>query len=284
MNGMKTFLLLTGLTLLFVLLGHVLAGPQGMAAAFGFAVLMNFVSYWFSDKIVLAIYRAKPASESEHPALFRAVRNLAQAGNLPIPRIYVIPSDTPNAFATGRNPAHAAVACTTGLLRLLNERELAGVLGHELGHVKNRDILIATVAATVAGAIMMLANMARWTAMFGGRSDDNRGGNALNLVALLLVAILAPIAAMLIQMAISRSREYGADEAGARFSGDPLSLASALKKIHMGVKALPMANAGPATAHLFIANPLSGRALAGLFSTHPPMEERVARLERMAGR
>lgn len=291
MNYMKTAFLLAALTALFLVVGHVLGGRQGMVIAFAFALVMNFGSYWFSDKIVLAIYRAKPASEKDYPQLHRVVRNLSQRAGIPLPKVYVIPVETPNAFATGRNPSHAAVACTEGILRLLSERELSGVIAHELGHVKNRDILISTIAATVAGAIMMLANMARWAAMLGGfgggrRSGSGSGGNnaMVGLAALLVTAVLAPIAAMLIQMAISRSREYAADESGAKVSGDPLALASALKKLEMASRALPMPAAGPATAHLFIVNPLSARSLANLFSTHPPIAERVARLERMVGR
>ncbi|MBI4395963.1 MAG: zinc metalloprotease HtpX [Elusimicrobia bacterium] len=285
MNHFKTFLLLTGLTVLFMLVGQVLGGRQGMVTAFLFAVIMNFVSYWFSDKIVLAIYRAKPAGESEYPQLHRIVRNLSQVSGLPLPRIYIIPTDTPNAFATGRNPEHAVVACTEGILRILNEKELTGVLGHEMGHVKNRDILVSSIAATIAGAIMMLANMARWAAMFGGHRNNDRNSNPyVGLAALLITAILAPVAAMLIQAAISRSREYGADETGAKFCGDPLALAGALKKLEMGAKALPMPHAGPSTAHLFIVNPLSGKSLVTLFSTHPPIQDRIARLQQMVGR
>lgn len=288
MNYVKTALLLGALTGLFLLIGNMLGGRQGMAVAFFFAVAMNFASYWFSDKIVLAVYRAKPAPESDYPAMHRIVRNLAQVMDIPMPKLYIVPSQTPNAFATGRNPHHAVVACTEGILRILNERELAGVLGHELGHVKNRDILISSIAATVAGAIMMLANMARWAAMFGGGyghdRDDNRGGNPLSAVALLATAILAPLAAMLIQAAISRSREYAADTTGAKTCGDPVALADALRKLEAGVRALPMREAGPATAHLFIVNPLSARSLAALFSTHPPIQERVERLESMVGR
>jgi heat shock protein HtpX len=217
--------------------------------------------------------------------MHRVVRNLSQVMGIPMPRLYIIPSEAPNAFATGRNPEHAVVACTEGILDLLNERELAGVLGHELGHVKNRDILISSVAATIAGAIMMLANMARWAAMFGGHHrNDRQGGNAVGVVALLATAILAPLAAMLIQAAVSRSREYAADETGAKTCGDPLALASALKKLEAGARARPMAHAGPSTAHLFIVNPLSGRSLVTLFSTHPPIPDRVERLEKMVGR
>jgi len=283
MNYFKTFLLLTGLTFLFLFIGRAVGGQQGMVLAFGMAVVMNFVSYWFSDKIVLALYRAKPASESEYPAMHRIVRNLAQSQSLPMPRLYIIPSATPNAFATGRNPQHAVVACTDGILRLLSERELAGVLGHELGHVKNRDILISSVAATMAGAIMMLARMAQFAAYFGGGRRDERGGGG-NAIALLATALLAPVAAMLIQAAVSRSREYAADATGAHTTGDPLALASALKKLEAGARLEPMAGAGPATAHLFIVNPLRGRSLFTLFSTHPPTQDRVARLEGMVGR
>ncbi len=287
MNSLKTFLFLTVLTVLFVFVGQILGGRQGMVMAFCFAVAMNFFSYWFSDKIVLKIYGAKPADEGQYPQMHRIVRNLTQVAGLPMPKIYVIPNDTPNAFATGRNPEHAAVACTEGILRILNERELAGVIAHELAHVKNRDILIASIAATIAGAVMILASMARWAAMFGGYGGNNRGsgGNAyIGLGALLLTAILAPLAAMLIQTAISRSREYAADALGAKTCGDPLALANALKKLEMGTKRIPMTKAGPATAHLFIVNPLSGKSLMNLFSTHPPMTERIARLEHMVGR
>lgn len=286
MNYLKTTILLGGLTALFLFVGQILGGQQGMVTAFIFAVVMNGVSYWFSDKIVLAIYRAKPAEESRYPQMHRIVRNLCQVSGLPMPKLYVIPTETPNAFATGRSPDHAVVACTEGILRLLNEKELAGVIGHELGHVKNRDILISSVAATIAGAIMMLANMARWAAMFGGHGDRDRNGNnaAFGVVALLVTAVLAPLAAMLIQAAISRSREYGADETGAKTCGDPLALASALRKLEAGVAARPLSAAPTATAHLFIVHPFSGRSVANLFSTHPPVADRVQRLEGMVGR
>lgn len=285
MNYLKTALLLGGLTALFLAVGQVLGGQQGMIMAFGMAVVMNFVSYWFSDKIVLAIYRAKPADESRYPQLHRIVRNLCQVSGLPMPRLYIIPTQNPNAFATGRSPDHAVVACTEGILGLLNEKELSGVIGHELGHVKNHDILISSVAATIAGAIMMLANMARWAAMFGGHGDRDRNSNpAVGVVALLVTAILAPLAALLIQAAISRSREYGADETGARTCGDPLALASALKKLEAGVRVRPLHAAPTATAHLFIVHPFSGKSVANLFSTHPPVGDRVARLEKMVGR
>ena len=292
MNYFKTAILLGALTALFLVMGQLLGGQQGMIMAFCMALGTNFFAYWFSDKVVLAIYRAKPADESQYPAMHRVVRNLVQKSDLPMPRLYVIPNEAPNAFATGRNPEHAVVACTEGILRILDERELAGVLAHELGHVKNRDILISSIAATVAGAIMMLAHMARWGAMFGGynsrRSNDsgnnNSGGNAFGVATVLITALLAPMAAMLIQAAVSRSREYGADEMGAKTCGDPLALASALKKLEAGAHAVPMTHAGPATAHLFIVNPLSARTLMNLFSTHPPTADRVARLERMVGR
>lgn len=280
MNTLKTFALLTALTGLFLFIGHLIGGRSGMTYAFLFACLMNFVSYWFSDKIVLAAYGAKPATETSHPKMIRAVRALAAKAQIPEPRVYVIPSPVPNAFATGRSPDHAAVAATEGILSMLNDRELEGVLGHELSHVLHRDILISTVAATLAGAIMMLADMARWGAIFGGQSRDSENRN--NIFVLLALTILAPLAAMLIQMAVSRSREYDADRRGAELTGDPLSLASALQKISAGnARAAEPLTDNPATAHLFIANPLRGRSLATLFSTHPPTAERVKRLEAM---
>jgi heat shock protein HtpX len=275
-NAVKTTALLGLLTGLLVLIGGYFGGTQGMATAFVIALLMNFGSYWFSDKIVLAMYRAKPVSEAEAPDLHRIVRGLAQRAHMPMPRIYIIPTDTPNAFATGRNPEHAAVAATQGILRILNEEELEGVLSHELAHVRNRDTLISTVAATLAGVIVMLARMAMWMPFFGGggRDEEDRGGGALGF---LLLAILAPIAATLIQLAISRSREFQADESGAQLSHKPYALASALQKLEVAADRLPM-EANPATSHLFIVNPLRGDALFRLFSTHPPIEERIARL------
>lgn len=283
MNMFKTAVLLTALTLLFIWIGGMIGGRGGMIIAFMFALVMNFVSYWFSDKIVLAMYRAQEATEMEVPAIFRIVKNLTQKANLPMPKVYIIPTDTPNAFATGRNPSRAAVAVTDGILRLLNEDELEGVLAHELAHVKNRDILISTIVATIAGAIFMLASMARWAAIFGGFGGrDRRGGG--NVLALLLVAIVAPIAALLIQLAISRAREYQADQSGGKISGRPLGLANALRKLHAGVRRFPMRQASPTTAHMFIVNPLTGRGMASLFSTHPPMEQRVARLEDLSTR
>ena len=278
-NWIKSFLLLTALTILFIWIGGIIGGQTGMVIAFILAFLMNFFSYWYSDKIVLAVYRAKPISENEAPELYSIVRELAAKAGIPVPQIYIIPSPQPNAFATGRNPEHAAVAVTSGILQLLNREELKGVLGHELGHVIHRDILIQSVAATVAGAIMLLASMARWATIFGGFSrDDDNGG----IIGLLVAAILAPFAATLIQLAISRSREYLADKKGAELAGNPLYLANALKKLDSYSKQLPMPNANPQTAHMFIVNPLSGKTLAKLFSTHPPMEERIKKLEEMA--
>ncbi|OIP92453.1 MAG: protease HtpX [Syntrophobacteraceae bacterium CG2_30_61_12] len=281
-NTFRTTLLLAALTVFFVWIGRLLGGPTGMVMAFAFAIVMNIGSYWFSDKIVLAMYRAQPLSEAEAPELHRIVRELATNAGLPMPKVCMIPNDTPNAFATGRNPQHAVVAVTQGLLRILDLDEVRGVLAHEMAHVKNRDILIGSVAATLAGAIMVLANMAKWGAIFGGfRGDDEEGGGSGALGAL-VIAFLAPVAAMLIQMAISRSREYLADETGARISHSPRSLASALEKLSVASQRIPMLEARPATAHMFIVNPLTGRSLATLFSTHPPIEERVSRLRAMA--
>ena len=281
-NSFKTVIFLTLLTVLFIFIGKLIGGNEGMLMAFVFAILMNFFSYWFSDKFVLKIYRAKEIGEAENPALFRIVRRLITKANIPVPKIYIINNPTPNAFATGRNPQHAAVAVTTGIMQLLDEKELEGVLGHELAHVKNRDILIGTIAATFAGAIMMLANMAKWSMFLGGLGNNNSDNrNPAGLIVMLVVAILAPIAAMLVQMAISRSREYIADEKGSKFCGDPLALASALRKISYGVERIPM-QTNPATAHMFIMNPLKGQNIANLFSTHPPVEERIQRLESLA--
>jgi heat shock protein HtpX len=279
---LRTTLLLGALTGIIMAIGQWLGGSQGLIIAFGFAVLMNFGSYWFSDKIVLAAYGARQVSEAEAPMLYRIVHNLALRARMPMPKLYIMPSDAANAFATGRNPQHAAVAVTEGILRLMNERELTGVLAHELSHVRNRDILISTIAATLAGVIVHIANMAQWAAIFGGfrRSDDGEGGSSG--LELILMAILAPIAATIIQLAISRTREFAADETGARMSGDPLGLASALRKLGFASERLPL-DASPQTSHLFIVNPLSGRSLAKLFSTHPPLEERISRLEAMAG-
>ena len=280
-NQFKTTVLLAALTVLIVLIGRMFGGNQGMIIAFIFALVMNFGSYWFSDKIVLAMYRAKELTPSEAPEIHQMVADLAQKAGIPKPRVYLIPTETPNAFATGRNPEHAVVAVTQGIVRLLQPDELKGVLGHELGHVRNRDILIGSVAATLAGVVMMLASIARFAAIFGiGGSDDDRGGG--NIIGLILMSILAPLAAMLIQMAVSRSREYLADETGARLAGNPRSLASALEKLANASKRMPMQDAKPATAHMFTVNPLSGGGLASWFSTHPPTEERVRRLRTMA--
>jgi heat shock protein HtpX len=265
---------------MLVLIGGAVGGRQGMLIAFFVAVAMNFVSYWFSDKIVLAAYGAQPIEEASAPRLYATVHRLATRAGIPMPRVYVIPSETPNAFATGRNPEHAVVAVTEGIMRILDEEELEGVLAHELSHVKNRDVLISTIAATLAGAITYLAQMAQWGAMFGGRRDDEEGGSS-NPIATIMLAILAPLAAMLVQMAVSRSREFQADATGARVAGRPWGLMKALEKLQMANEARPMAHATPATAHLFIVNPLSGATLARLFSTHPPLEERIARLRAM---
>jgi heat shock protein HtpX len=280
MNTLKTVFLMTLLTLLFVFIGQLLGGNQGMIMALVFAAVMNFVTYWFSDKIVLAMYRAQPIQESDSTRLFSIVRRAATSANLPMPKVYVIPTETPNAFATGRNPRHSAVAVTAGIMRILDDDELEGVLSHEMAHIKNRDILTGTIVATLAGAISMLAFMARWTAIFGGyggRDSEDRGGG----LGLLIMAIVAPLAALLIQMAISRSREYSADSTGAENSHKPLALANALRKLEYAAKRIPL-DAKPSTAHLFIVNPLTGKGMVNLFSTHPPIEERVARLEKMA--
>jgi len=279
MNTLKTTFLLTLMTLLLIFAGGAIGGQGGMLLALILAGVMNFVSYWFSDKIVLAMYGAKEVTKSDSPEFFGLVRQLADRSGLPMPRVYIIPSDTPNAFATGRNPQHAAVAATEGILRILSREELMGVMAHELSHVKHRDILISTIAATVAGAITYLAHMAQWAAIFGGGHDrDGEGGGILGM---LVMAIVAPLAALLIQMAISRSREYEADKGGAEISGNPLYLAGALRKLEMANRQLPMQEATPASAHMFIVNPLTGGGLMSLFSTHPPMEERVRRLESM---
>ncbi|HWP50047.1 MAG TPA: zinc metalloprotease HtpX [Candidatus Limnocylindrales bacterium] len=284
-NVFKTALLMAGLAILLMFIGGLVGGRQGVIVAFIFSLAMNFFSYWFSDKIVLSLYGAREVGPQEAPELYDIVRNLAIKAGLPMPRVYIIPSDTPNAFATGRNPDHAVVAATEGILRILNRQELEGVLGHELAHVKNRDILTSTIAATMASAIFFLADMARWGFMFGGFSRDDEDRGAGGAIASLLMIILAPIAAMLIQMAISRSREYGADEDGAMISGRPLALASALRNIETAVYRRPMLEASPTTAHLFIINPLKslkGDGLFSLFSTHPPTEKRIERLEQIA--
>jgi heat shock protein HtpX len=276
-NKIKTVLLLTGLTVFLILVGRLIGGRTGMQVAFVLALAMNFFSYWFSDKIVLSMYGAQEVTPEEAPQLHAMVEELAREANIPKPRVYFIPDDSPNAFATGRNPQHAAVAATQGILRLLTPQELKGVLAHEIGHVLNRDILISTIAATLAGAIMILASMARWAAIFGVGRDDEEGPGILGMI---IMSIVAPIAAMLIQMAISRSREYLADETGAHLAHNPDSLARALEKLERGTQVAPM-DASPATAHMFIVNPLTGSTLMNLFSTHPPIEERVARLRAM---
>ena len=286
MNTFRTTILLAVLTALLIWIGDMLGGRQGAVIALLIAGGMNFFSYWFSDKIVIKMYGGQEVTTQDDPELYGMVQDLAQRAGLPMPKVYLLPQDMPNAFATGRNPEHAAVAVTDGIRRILNKRELAGVLGHELSHVKNRDILVSTIAATLAGAIGYLAQMAQWAMIFGGNRDrDDEGGS--NIFGLIVMMIVAPIAAMLIQMAVSRSREYGADAGGAQITGDPLALASALKKLHMGAQQIPLhvnnATAN-ATAHMFIVNPLTGHGLASLFSTHPPMEERIARLEAMAGK
>lgn len=280
MNNLKMTFLLLMLTLLFVAIGFFFGGRQGMILAFVLAVAMNFFSYWFSDKIVLRLYRARPATEQSDAKLLRIVRQATQKAFLPMPKVYIIPSEAPNAFATGRNKDHAAVAVTEGILRILSVDELEGVIGHELAHVKNRDILIGSVVATIAGAIGIMAAMARWGAIFGGigRSDDDDGGGIFGL---LILAIVAPIAAVVIQTAISRTREYKADKVGAQITGRPLALASALDKLHRAPVRLNL-DKRPATAHLFIASPLSGKGLANLFSTHPPVKERIKRLQALA--
>lgn len=279
MNILKTTFLLALLTVLLVVAGGAIGGRSGMTFALIMAGVMNFVSYWFSDKIVLAMYGAQEVTEADYPEFFGIVRQLASQGGIPMPRVYIIPSETPNAFATGRNPEHAAVAATTGIMRILSREELMGVMAHELSHVRHRDILISSVAATVAGAITYLAHMAQWAAIFGGGRDrDEEGGGTFGLI---VMAIVAPLAAMLIQMAISRSREYDADKGGAELSGNPLSLAGALRKLEIANHQIPMA-AEPSSAHMFIVNPLTGGGFASLFSTHPPIEERVRRLEAMS--
>ena len=279
MNGLKTMALMVTLTLMLVFVGGLLGGKTGMTFALVMAFGINFITYWFSDKIVLKMYRAKPVTETEAPELYSIVRRLVQGAELPMPKICIMEQDQPNAFATGRNPEHGVVAVTTGIMRILSREELEGVIAHELAHIKNRDILVSTVAAAIAGAISYLAQMAQWAMIFGGsrNSEDNRGGNP---IAALVMMIVGPIAAMMVQMAISRSREYGADAGGAHISGNPLYLANALKKLHTASQRIPM-DANPATAHIFIVSPLSGGGLLKLFSTHPPIEERVARLESM---
>ena len=279
MNTIKTLFLLVTLTLILVWAGAAIGGKQGMTIALFFAFAMNFFAYWFSDKIVLRMYRAHEVSEAEAPELYGIVRRLAQKAEMPMPKVYVMDEEQPNAFATGRNPKHAAVAVTSGIMRILSPQELQGVIGHELAHIKHRDILISTIAATIAGAISYLAQMAQWAMIFGHRGDDEEGGG--NPIAAIVMMIVGPIAALIVQMAISRSREYAADEGGARLTGNPRYLSNALKKLHRASQNIPM-NANPATSHMFIVNPLSGGGILKLFSTHPPIEERIARLESMS--
>lgn len=278
MNGLKTMVLMVALTLMLVAIGGMLGGKSGMTFALIMAFAMNFISYWFSDKIVLKMYGAKEVSEAEAPELYGMVRRLAHRAQLPMPKVCIMEEDQPNAFATGRNPEHGTVAVTTGIMRMLSRDELEGVIAHELAHIKHRDILVGTIAATIAGAISYLAQMAQWSMLFGGRHDDGEEGGSP--VAAIVMMIVGPIAAMMVQMAISRSREYGADAGGAEICGNPLSLSNALKKLHYASQRIPM-DANPATSHMFIVSPLSGGGILKLFSTHPPMEERIARLESM---
>lgn len=280
MNSIKTVILMTAMMVLFILVGNLIGGQSGMMMAFIISLALNFGSYWFSDKIVLAMYHAQEVNRNEFPELFNIVERLSYKANIPMPKVYVIDNPTPNAFATGRNPQNGAVAVTTGIMRILNNEELEGVIAHELTHIKNRDILVSTIAATLVGTITFIARMAGWAAMFGGSSRDER--NNSNIFYELALIIIAPIAAMLIQLAISRSREFMADEGGALISGKPLGLASALDKLSKANEMLPMQNAGASSAHMFIVNPLSGKSLAKLFSTHPPIEERIARLKEIA--
>jgi len=280
-NRLKTTLLLSTLTVLMVLMGNVIGGQTGMVVALLIAFAMNFATYWYSDKIVLKMYGAREVGEHDHPAFYNMVKRLTIRAGLPMPRVYIIPSESPNAFATGRNPDHAAVAATEGIMRILSPEELEGVMAHELAHVKNRDILVGTIAATFAGAISMLGNMLQWGLILGMGRDDESDGTG-SLIGTLVMAMVAPFAALLVQMAVSRSREYLADETGARICGRPMALASALRKLHVASQMKPMRGAQPATAHMFIVNPLSGTSLVKWFSTHPPMDERIVRLEALA--
>jgi heat shock protein HtpX len=283
MNTLKTVVLLTFMTVLLVFVGAAIGGQNGMIIAFMMALVMNFVSYWFSDKIVLKMYNAKPVTEAEAPDLHAMIRRLTQKAGLPMPKVYIIPEESMNAFATGRNPEHGVVAVTEGIMRALDREELEGVIAHELAHIKHRDILTGTIVATLAGAITMLAQMAHWALLFGGgrRDDSDEGGSP---VVALVMMIVAPIAAMLVQMAISRTREFEADKGGAEIAGNPYGLANALLKLERGAQVVPMQDAKPATAHMFIVNPLTGGGLMKLFSTHPPIAERVKRLKELRGR
>jgi heat shock protein HtpX len=279
MNGFKTAILMTAMMVLFILVGNLIGGETGMMFAFVFSLALNFGSYFFSDKIVLKMYRAQEVSEKDAPQLYNIVENLSSKAGLPMPRVYIMNNPTPNAFATGRNPEHSAVAVTTGIMNILNKDELEGVIAHELSHIKNRDILVSTIAATLVGTITFIARMAGWAAMFGGGRSERDRDNVWGDLALM---ILAPVAAVLIQMAISRSREYMADESGAQITGKPLGLANALNKLTKANEMIPMANAGTSSAHMFIVNPLSGKSLMKLFSTHPPLEDRIKRLNEIA--
>ncbi len=280
MNSVKTVFLMTLLMVFLLIVGGLLGGQQGMILALVISLVMNFGSYWFSDKIVLMMYHAKEVTEAEEPRLFSIVSRVAIAAQLPLPRVYIIPNDTPNAFATGRNPEHAAVAATQGILNLLSDDELEGVFAHEFAHIKHRDILTGTIVATMVGTIVFIARMAGWSMMFAGGGRDNRRGS--NGLGELLLLIVAPIAATVVQLAISRSREFAADEGGAHITHRPLSLANALQKLERGVQQIPMGKNSPATAHLFIVSPLHGGGVMKLFSTHPPLQERIERLQKIA--
>ena len=277
MNSVKTVFLMTLMMVLFLVVGGALGGETGLIIAFIFSLALNFGSYWFSDKIVLKMYRAKEVTRQENPRLYDTVAKLAEKAQLPMPKVYIADNPAPNAFATGRNPDNAAVAVTSGILRILDQKELEGVLAHELSHIKNRDILISTIAATLVGTITFIARMAGWAMLFGGRDEDS--GSALSSLVLL---ILSPIIAVLIQMAISRSREYMADSGGAEICGQPLALAGALNKLNAANEQIPMRNAETSSAHMFIINPFSGRSMMKIFSTHPPVEERIKRLKEIA--
>jgi heat shock protein HtpX len=280
MNYFKTTILLAALTAMLMIFGNFIGGHNGMLIALLLAGALNFVSYWFSDKIVLAMYRAKPVEEKDAPQLYRIIKRLTEKNGMPMPKVYIIPEESPNAFATGRNPKHAAVAATAGIMRVLNEQELESVMAHELIHVAHRDTLISTMAATFAGAIAYLANIAQWSALFGGNRDGNNRGN---LISTIVIALVAPVAALLIQMAISRSREYAADQGAGELCGRPLDLANALRKLQKGSMQVPLSHGTPATSSLFIVNPFRG-GIAGLFSTHPPMEKRIDKLVEQANR
>jgi len=275
MNALKTMVLMVTLTLMLVFIGGLIGGKSGLTIALLMAFGLNFVTYWFSDRIVLKMYGAREIGQTDSLELYLMVKRLSLQAGLPMPKVYIIEKDQPNAFAAGRNPEHGAVAVTTGLMRALSREELEGVIGHELAHIKHRDILVGTVAASIAGAISYLAQMAQWSAIFGHRGDNEEGGNP---IASLVMMIVGPIAAMMVQMAISRSREYEADKGGAQIAGNPLYLARALKKLHLASQRIPL-EANPATSHMFIVNPLSGGGILRLFSTHPPIEQRIARLE-----